>query len=498
MRLNKRTIIQLCVFFVVSVVAIAVMVFGYIKAPGNLFGFGRYQVTLQLPESGNLYRKANVTYRGTEVGLVQDVHLGDDGGVVAVLSLKDGTAIPSNLDAAVHSQTPLGEQYVALTPRSGESPPLKNGDVIPRSRASVGPDTTQLLDTITKGLQAIPRDNLKTAIDESYTAVGGLGPELSRIVQGSTQLALDARQNLDPLITLIEKSQPVLDSQADTAGAINSWAANLAVITNELRQHDSSVAGFLHNGPPAGDEIRKLFDRLQPTLPIVLANLVSVNQVAITYQPGIEQLLVLLPQGVADLQAGMIANQNTIQPLRGAYLDFNLNVNVPPPCTTGFLPPQQMRPQNFEDYPDRPAGNLYCRVPQDAMFNVRGARNYPCTTRPGKYAPTVKMCESDENYVPLNDGYNWKGDPNATLSGQDIPQLPPGSPPAQAAAPPPETLPANGPPAGPAPPLAVTGYDPATGTYVGPDGHIYTQSNLAKDTPKEHTWQTMLMPPTPN
>ena len=82
---------------------------------------------------------------------------------------------------------------------------------------------------------------------------------------------------------------------------------------------------------------------------------------------------------------------------------------------------------------DRPAGDLYCRTPQDSIWNVRGARNYPCITRPGKRAPTVKMCESDEVYVPLNEGWNWKGDPNATLSGQDIPQLPPGSPPAAAA-----------------------------------------------------------------
>src|SRR6201997_2052602 len=479
MRLDRRTIIRLGVLAVVSVVAIAVMVFGYIKAPGNLFGFGRYQVTLQLPESGNLYQKANVTYRGTEVGLVEDVHLSDKG-VVAVLSLKNGIAIPSDLDAAVHSQTPLGEQYVALTPRNGDSPPLKNGDVIPRSRTSIGPDTTQLLDTITKGLQAVPRDNLKTVIDESYTAVGGLGPELSRIVQGSTQLALDARQNLDPLITLIEQSQPVLDSQADTAGAIKSWAGNLAAITNDLRQHDRSLAGLLQNGPATADEVRQLFERFQPTLPIVLANLVSINPVAITYQPAIEQLLVLIPQGVANLQAGMVANQDTIQPLKGAYLDFNLNVNVPPVCNTGFLPPQQQRPPSFEDYPDRPAGDLYCRIPQDSLFNVRGARNYPCLTRPGKYAPTVKMCESDENYVPLNDGYNWKGDPNATLSGQATPQCPPASQPPKAAAPPPAP--------GPAPPLAVTGYDPATGNYVGPDGRIYTQSNLAQETPKEHTW----------
>ena len=60
---------------------------------------------------------------------------------------------------------------------------------------------------------------------------------------------------------------------------------------------------MLQNGGPAADEARQLFERLQPTLPVLLANLVSVGEVAVTYQPGIEQLLVLLPQGVADAQA---------------------------------------------------------------------------------------------------------------------------------------------------------------------------------------------------
>lgn len=89
----------------------------------------------------------------------------------------------------------------------------------------------------------------------------------------------------------------------------------------------------------------------------------------------------------------------------GDYLVFNLNLNLnlPPPCTTGFLPAQQQRAPSLQDYPDRPQGDLYCRVPQDAPFNVCGARNTPCTTVPGKRAPTVKMCESDEQYIPLND-----------------------------------------------------------------------------------------------
>jgi phospholipid/cholesterol/gamma-HCH transport system substrate-binding protein len=141
------------------------------------------------------------------------------------------------------------------------------------------------------------------------------------------------------------------------------------------------------------------------------------------------------------------------------------------------------------DYPPRPEGNLYCRVPQDSPFNVRGARNIPCETKPGKRAPTAAMCESDENYIPLNDGYNWKGDPNATLSGQAIPQLPPGTP---ASTP---TPPAVVPPAALPPPIAIAQYDPNTGTYLGPDGRPYTQTDLARDANKNQSWQDMLLPP---
>jgi phospholipid/cholesterol/gamma-HCH transport system substrate-binding protein len=183
----------------------------------------------------------------------------------------------------------------------------------------------------------------------------------------------------------------------------------------------------------------------------------------------------------------MVADLNTKTDYRGFYLSFNLNLNLPPPCTTGFLPAQQKRGPAFEDSPPRAPGNVYCRTPQDAMFNVRGAKNYPCLERPGKRAPSVDMCLSDEEYVPLNDGYNWKGDPNATLSGQDIPQLPPGSPPSPLLHP-------AAPPAPPVP-IAAAEYDPATGQYVGPDGKVYRQSDLAQNAPQERQWQSMLIPP---
>src|SRR3981189_796792 len=473
--------IQLVIFAVVGLVAGSFMVFDYIKLPVLLFGVDRYTVTVELAEAGGLYKSGNVTYRGTEVGRVEDVRLTATG-VQAVLSLKSGIDIPSDVEAEVHSQSAVGEQYVALLPRA-VSPPLKDGDVIPLNRSSVPPDINALLGAADKGLVAIPPDNLKTTVDEAYTAVGGLGPDIARFVKGSTALAIDARKNLDDLTNLADNAAPVLDTQTDTADSVQAWAAHLATVTDQLRNNDSAVAGVLRNGSAAATEVRQLFDRLQPTLPIVFANRVSTGEVAVTYRDNIEQLLVLLPQGTAMQQATGIPNRHTKQDLKGAFLSFGLNLNLPPPCTTGFLPIQQQRAASLTDSPDRPAGDLYCRIPQDSMFNVRGARNLPCETRPGKRAPTVKMCESDENYVPLNDGFNWKGDANATSSGQDIPQSPPGSPPqvqSRSAA---------------LPPMAAAEYDPATGTYVGPDGHVYTQSNLAGGAGAPPTWQSMLLPP---
>jgi phospholipid/cholesterol/gamma-HCH transport system substrate-binding protein len=490
--LTRRIRIQLVIFAIVAVVALSFMAFGYVKLPA-MFGIGRYTVFVDLPQAGGLYEYGNVTYRGTQVGKVESVGLSPDGHVRARLSLDSSVDIPSDVRAEVHTQTAIGEQFVQLLPLDGNSKPLGDGSVIALSNTSVPPPIDSLLDDTNRGLQAIPGDNLRTVIDESYTAFGGLGPELSRIVKGADNVATDARANLDALTTLIDQSAPVLNTQTDTADSVQAWAAHVASITDQLRKHDPALAGVIDNGGATADEARRLVERLQPTLPVILSNLVSVGRVAVTYQPALEQLLVLVPQGIANIQGGALGNLNTKQAYTGGYLDFDLNLNLPPPCTTGFLPAQQRRPAAMVDYPDRPKGDLYCRVPQDSPFNVRGARNLPCLTRPGKRAPSVKMCESDEQYVPLNDGYYWKGDPNATYSGQAVPQLPPGTPPAGPTPPAPASAPMS-PTSAQAPPLAVAEYDPATGSYVGPDGKVYTQSDLAVTTPKEKTWEDMTLP----
>jgi phospholipid/cholesterol/gamma-HCH transport system substrate-binding protein len=485
LRLSRRVWTQLAILGTVTIVACGIMAFGFVKVPA-LLGIGRYEVTLDLAATGGLYATSVVTYRGDEIGKVDSIEVTQDG-VRAVLDLKTDTPVPSDVTAAVHSRSAIGEQFVELTPkRDSTARPLRDGDVIPVGRTQIPADIGSLLDATNTALQAIPQDNLRTVVDEAAKAVGGLGPELTRIVDGSTALAAGAGKTIDPLTTLIDQSPPVLDSQVQTSDSIARWAARTASITDQLKAQDTAFKDLLQQGAPALNESKALFDRVAPALPVLLANLVSLGDIAVTYRADLEQLLVLYPQGTAVMSAIAVADSGTKQAYKGIYLDFNLNLNLPPPCNTGFLPVQQQRSPSEQDYPDRTKGELYCRIPQDSDLNVRGVRNIPCETNPAKRAPTVELCESDQQYVPMNDGYNWKGDPNATLSGQSVPEYPPGAPPQPGAVPP---------PAPPASPIAAVPYDPATGDYIGPDGKRYTQSDLAN--PYHQTWQSMLVPPAP-
>ncbi|BBX00494.1 mammalian cell entry protein [Mycolicibacterium moriokaense] len=490
-RLPRTVWIQLAILAAVTVIAGGIMAFGFVNVPA-LIGIGRYNVILELPSSGGLYPTSVVTYRGSEVGRVTSVEVTRDG-VQAVLKLDSSTKIPSDVTAEVHSRSAVGEQFVQLIPSTDDSDAnfLRAGDVIGVDRVQVPPEIGSLLDATNQALQAIPQDNLRTVVDEAATAVAGLGPELSRIVDGSTALAIEAGRTVDPITKLIDQSPPVLNSQVQTADSIETWANRMASITGQLKAQDTAFAGLLTQGGPALEEGRALFDRMAPALPILLADMVSLGDIAVAYRSDIEQLLVLFPQGTAVMSAIILPNSGTKQDYKGVYLDFNLNLNLPPPCNTGFLPVRQQRSPSLQDAPERPAGELYCRVPQDSGLNVRGVRNIPCETVPGKRAPSVEICESDEQYVPLNDGYNWKGDPNATLSGQGVPQYAPGLDPRLP--PPAGTGTAIPPAAAPPPPVVAVPYDPATGEYVGPDGQRHTQANLAHA--GNQTWQSMLIPP---
>src|SRR6202020_2316159 len=490
LRLSRRIWTQLTILASVTVISAAVMAFGFCERARRRGG-GRYTGKVGLPASGGLYPTSVVTYRGSEIGSVKSVDVTQNG-AQAVLSLKSDIAIPSDAPAAVHSRSAIGEQFLDLTPHSGTvqdtGPKLRDGDVIALGRTQIPVDIGSLLDTTNKALAGIPQENMPPVVEEASKAPPGLGPELSRLIDRGTSLAIDAGKTSDSFSRLIDEFPPVASSQVRTSDSIATWARRVNAITSQLKAQDDRFADLLNTAGPALDEGTALFDRVAPTLPVLLANLVSLGTIALNYRNDLEQLLVMFPQGTAVMSSIIVPDRVAKMDYKGIYLDFNLNLNSPPPCNAGFLPVQQQRIPVREDYPDRTNGELYCRIPQNSDMNVRGVRNVPCETTPGKRAPTVEMCESDEQYVPLNDGLFWKGGPKATLSGQSVPQYPKGGPPYSPGE---HWHPLAEPPV--KPPVAIP-YDPATGNYVGPDGRHYSDSDLAFNS-KGKTWQSMMVPP---
>ena len=152
MRMTRQIVIQLLIFSVLATTALAVMVFGYMRLPA-MVGIGQYRITVELPETGGLYPRGNVTYRGTQVGTVKSVNL-IDSGVAAELSLDSGIKIPADVEAEVHSQSAVGELYVdAVSRAAARDPVLKDGDVIPQDRTRVPTDVNAVLGATNRGLR---------------------------------------------------------------------------------------------------------------------------------------------------------------------------------------------------------------------------------------------------------------------------------------------------------------------------------------------------------
>jgi phospholipid/cholesterol/gamma-HCH transport system substrate-binding protein len=386
--------IQLAIFTVVSIVGVLVMAFEYIQAP-TLLGLGRYEVTLKLPSSGGLYRFGNVTYRGVEVGKVTSVALTPTGADVT-MSIATSPEIPANLQADVQSVSAVGEQYVDLRPRTDSGPYLQDGSVITAENATIPAPVGPVLDKVSNLVGTFPKDRLSALLDETYKGFNGAGDDFGSLLDSGATLSHSLNGVADQTRTLADDARPLLEGQAGNADSIRTWARSLAGFTGQLATDDPKLRTVLQTFPSFSDEVSGLLTQLKPTLPVLLGNLGTVGEILMTYNKSLEQLLVLLPPYIAQQEAYSTTSDSTGAP-RG---DFSISVSDPPACTVGFLPPSAWRsPDDLSDI-DTPDG-LYCKLPQDSPISVRGARNFPCIRKPGKRAPTVAICDSDQPYQPV-------------------------------------------------------------------------------------------------
>ncbi len=504
---------QLIIFSIITVLALTVLGWFYLRLP-TLAGIGQYTLTAELPASGGLYRTSNVTYRGSTIGKVTSVEPTENG-VRATMSISDRYKVPVDAIANVHSVSAVGEQYIDLVSSGNSTKFFADGQTVTKGTvpSEVGPS----LDAVSNGLSALPADKIPVLLNETALALGGLGPALQRLVDGTQAIVSETNTNLTDFTSIIDNSGPILNSQAVSSSAIQTWARNLNTLTSQTAANDAVVRDTLHQAAPTADQLNAIFGDVQDALPQTLANLEVILDMLKRYHSGVEQALVLLPQAAA------VAQTAALNPGK-ASIDFALTINQPPPCLTGFLPAGEWRaPADTTSIP-APKG-LYCKIPKDTPSNVvRGARNYPCADVPNKRAATPAECRSNEPYTPL--GTNpWYGDPNQIVNcpapgarcdqpvnpGTVIPaptinngmnplpaNMVPGTPPPTSddpTSPGSGSVQCNGQQPNPCTYTAAQNtavYTPSSGELVGPDGVKYNVSNSSST--GDDGWKEMLAP----
>lgn len=364
--------IQLVAFLVITCVGISYVSATYIGLTDSLF-HRQYTVSLDLSRTGGLFENAEVTYRGVTVGKVSTLQLTPTG-VRAKLLLDKKTPVPSDAVAVVAERSAVGEQYVELEPSRRGGPYLHDGSVIPRSRTQLPITATQLLLHLDKLLNSVNRKDLSTVISELNAAFANTGPALQALLDNGDQLLTSASANLGPTTRLIEDGRVVLDTQLASADSIRSFAKHLRSLTRQLDESDPDLRRLLDNGAASAPEVTDLLHRLDPSLGLLLGNLVTIGGLASVRLPGIRQILVEYPDVVAGGLTVVADGTSHV----GLVLD-----SVPPPCTKGYGSTQKRYPQVTAN--DEANDKAQCREPATSTTDVRGTQHAPGPT--GK-APT--------------------------------------------------------------------------------------------------------------
>ncbi|EUA36634.1 mce related family protein [Mycobacterium avium subsp. avium 2285 (R)] len=364
---DRLTKIQLAIFAVITVITLTVMAVFYLRLPAT-FGIGTYGVSADFVAGGGLYKNANVTYRGVAVGRVESVGLSPNG-VIAQMRLNSETAIPSNVTATVKSVSAVGEQYIDLVPPSAPaSTKLRNGSRIERQNTRIGQDVAELLRRSETLVNSLGDTRLRELLHETFIAANGSGPELARLFESARLLVDEANANYPQVSQLIDQAGPFLEAQIRAGADIKSLSDGLARFTSEVRQADPQLRDTLATAPGATDEASTAFSGIRPSFPALAASLANLGRVGVIYHKSIEQLLVVLPALFAAITTAAGGGPQD----EGAKLDFKLDLNDPPPCAVGFLPPPLMR---------TPPTRRCASCPRTCTARPRRTIRAPCAAR---------------------------------------------------------------------------------------------------------------------
>ena len=365
--LTRLVRIQLLIFAVISLVGVAYVGANYVNLARLLWGNG-YTVEARFAKAGGLFVNSEVTYRGVPVGRVTGMRLTDSGMVARLHIDPDAPRIPAEVRAVVANRSVIGEEYVDLRPQRSGGPYLTERSVIERRDTSIPLPVGDVLSNVSEFAESVPKDALRTVVDELYEMTSGAGPNLEILLEEGIEFINVAGGHIDALTRFVTDAERVLATQAALAEEITAFGRNARLLAETIKNSDADLRALLPAVPAAAREVTTLIRQVGGSMTPLLVNLLTTAKVVHRHGNGLEQLLVTMPRAVA-------AGSRVIRP-DGVHVGLITTFFDPPPCTSGYG--GTPRRYGSETTPGAPLNvRARCTLPYGHPTGVRGAQHAP-------------------------------------------------------------------------------------------------------------------------
>ncbi|QWF82661.1 MlaD family protein [Amycolatopsis sp. CA-230715] len=306
---SRSTLLQLALF---AVIAVACTAYVGVRVLGANPLSGTYRVSVSMADTGGLSRQSEVTYRGVSVGTVEETTVQPGvAGVRVTLRLREGARIPASSHAAVSMESPIAIQKLDLRPADDRPPFLHEGSEIPSSATSRPLPLDALLVHFMRLADSVDTRDLQRLSAEVSAGLSGTTGDLRRIIHDAGPLLDALAKNQPALVDLTGNVKTLLDGADGSGGTLRRTTASLRSLTDELRGQAPAATNLLKTAPPLADQIVPLLQRAQPSLSVLLSNLVSTSQILTARTPALDELLVAMPNtlsGLAGIEHNGVAN----------------------------------------------------------------------------------------------------------------------------------------------------------------------------------------------
>lgn len=307
--------------------------------PGGVSG-QTYTVHATFANVVNLPASAEVRIGASAIGFVSALTAKDFQAQVT-MKIKQTTKLPKGTTAEIRFDTPLGEDYVSLTPPSNvaqgapvtKADPnvdyITNGAAIPESDTTTAPSVEDVFAALGALLNNGGLDQLQTIITEINNAFNGNQPQIH-----------DLLTKLNVAVSSFASNTPRIDSTLQQLGALSTTLNNgSSTITAGLNALAPAVTDLKNDSASFDTLVSQVSDLSKVANGVVTRSQVGLMQTLKALSPVLTQLTNVQGQLGPALNAIDAFQVRTPSIAPGNYLQVAINANVQvPPVPAGALP----------------------------------------------------------------------------------------------------------------------------------------------------------------